>query len=240
MPDISPLAPTDELEAVNTLLAAIGETPVNDHTTSQRADVRLAVDLLRRASVALQTRGWKFNREFGLELAPTDTISWVGADGSTDLLNVFTPPVGALRCEATPTSKQSYEDIVLRPPRVYTGATRVFYDRVRNRDGLSLTSFPALYVNVTWLFDFGYLPEEAIRFITLRAARQFIQQAVGSSELAGFSQMDESLAWRDLLWAHGEEDSYNVFNEGGVGSVLGFRPGGPRGVIDQRNYTRTV
>jgi len=240
MPDISPLAPTDELGSVNTLLAAIGESPVNDHTTSQRADVILAVDLLRRASVALQTRGWKFNKEFGLEIAPTTTIAWVGADGTTDTLNVFVPPTGALRSEVSSTVAQAGQDIVVRPPRVYSGQPLVFYDRWKNRDGLSSTDFPQLHIDVTWLFDFGYLPEEAIRFITLRAARQFIQQAVGSQELAGFSQQDEALAWRDLRWAYGEDDTYNVFHEGSVGAFLGRRPGGPSGVIDPRNWTRTV
>lgn len=240
MPDISPLATTDELGAVNTLLAAIGESPVNDHTTSQRADVRLAVDLLRRASVAMQTRGWKFNTEFGLELAPATTVYWNGADGTSEAINVFTPPTGSLRCVVTPTRAQRDLDLVVRPPRILSTPAKVFYDRYKNRDGLAAADFPQLHVNVIWMFDFGSLPEEALRFVTLRAARQFIQQAVGSSELAGFSQQDESIAWRDLIWAHGEDDTANVFNEASVAAVLGRRFTTPSGVVDPRNWTRTV
>jgi hypothetical protein len=63
------LTPTTELEAVNAILASIGEAPVNS-LSSPAPDAQLALSLLRQESRGVQTTGYEFNTEYEWELSP--------------------------------------------------------------------------------------------------------------------------------------------------------------------------
>lgn len=234
---ITNLAATTELEAVNAMLSAIGEAPLPSGTdlgSVTQPDVAMALSLLRASARDVQAMKWKFNTEFGYELAPATTLAWAGTDGSTATLNIFTPPSEMIGFSLTPTADQVNLDLIVRRPRsnAITGSpAQVFYDRALNRDGLDSTKFPFLYINPVWLFDFEQMPEEARAFITVRSARQFIQQTVGSTTLSGFTDADEQLAYRNLKRAHGEEDAYNMFNSMTTARFLGQRPLGAIGMI---------
>ena len=229
MPSLTPLASTSELAAVNRLLSAIGEAPISDLASSTREDVALAVTLLKEASIEVQSLGWKFNVEFGYEIAPSDTLAWTGTDGSSATLNIFTPPSGLLTFRLTSTPEQYQEDIILRRSRTYqTGDplanVLVFYDRSRNRDGLDSSSFDYLYIDPLWLVEWEFLPETARRYITVRAARQFIQQTLGAQDVVGFSQQDEANALYALQLEQGEEEDISLLDNTEVARVRGFRP----------------
>jgi hypothetical protein len=58
------LTPMTELEAINDMLSAIGESPVASlDEASGVADAQIALQLLRRASRWLQKKGWHWNSE---------------------------------------------------------------------------------------------------------------------------------------------------------------------------------
>ena len=59
---------TTELEAVNIMLAAIGESPVNTLTGTLPVDVKLAQTTLEEVNKEVQTEGWSFNTEINVEL----------------------------------------------------------------------------------------------------------------------------------------------------------------------------
>ena len=236
---ITNLTATTELEAVNAMLAAAGESPLpagTDLGTVTQPDVAMALTILRTNSRDVQSMKWKFNTEFGYELVPTTNVAWTGSDNSTATLNIFKPAANLIAFEITPTAEQVGLDVVIRPSRTYTeglpaAPVLVFYDRAKNRDGLDSTQFPYLYINPVWLFDFEQMPEEARAYIVVRSARQFIQQTVGSATLVGFTQQDESLAYRNLKRAHGEEDDYNMFNSMTSSRFLGNRSLGAIGMF---------
>jgi hypothetical protein len=56
------ITPTTELEAVNTMLVSIGESPVN-RLNSGLDDANTALTILRTTSRQLQLKGWHFNTE---------------------------------------------------------------------------------------------------------------------------------------------------------------------------------
>ncbi len=58
------------LGAVNTLLATIGETPVNTLEGALPGDVALALNTLVEESRAIQTEGWVCNTEHNHTLLP--------------------------------------------------------------------------------------------------------------------------------------------------------------------------
>lgn len=60
---------TTELEAVNAILASVGESPIVSLDTTF-LDAELARDLLRQTLRSTQTKGWHFNTEINWELGP--------------------------------------------------------------------------------------------------------------------------------------------------------------------------
>lgn len=240
MPQIGPLSPTSELAAVNRLLSAVGEAPISDLINSTRVDVALAAELLTQASIEAQAIGWKFNQEFGMEIAPSGTISWVDSDGFTTQLNVFGPPADLLRFSVSSTTGQESLDLVIRPPRKFSGLPAVFYDRDKNRDGLDPASFGVLYIDPIWHFEWDVLPETCRRYITVRAARQFIEQRVGSRELSGYGDKDEAFALRALYEDQGDEDEYNMFDSADIGRILLGRSPGVSGYFESRKSPRPL
>jgi len=247
MTQITGIAPTTELEAVNAMLSAIGEAPIAQAalTTITAADVDMAVNLLRNTTREVLSMGWKFNTEFGFQLAQSATYAWTGVDGTTATLGIFKRPAGMLKFSVTPCDGQggsSFPDMVLRPSRSYqeSGASvEVFYDRAKNRDGFDVTERTYLYIDPVWAFDFEQMPEVARRYCTIHAARQFIQQTVGSTTLSGFAQQDEALAYRNLKREEGETDSYSMLKNMAVLGAFGRRPINDGVLYDPRASTGT-
>lgn len=55
------LVPTTDIEAVNGMLALIGEAPVSNILDTGSSDVNLATQCIRNVSRSFQSRGWSFN-----------------------------------------------------------------------------------------------------------------------------------------------------------------------------------
>ena len=64
------LASTTKLNAINTILSAVGEAPINSLTGTLTADVRLAEAILDETSREVQSAGWQFNTEKDVPLIP--------------------------------------------------------------------------------------------------------------------------------------------------------------------------
>lgn len=55
------ISPTTELDAVNEIIGAIGEAPVNTLENIMNVDVISALRILRNNNRSFQSRGWSFN-----------------------------------------------------------------------------------------------------------------------------------------------------------------------------------
>ena len=62
------IAATTELEAINVMLGAIGEAPINSLTGTLPVDVRNAQSILNEVSKEVQSEGWSFNYEYDVVL----------------------------------------------------------------------------------------------------------------------------------------------------------------------------
>lgn len=177
--------PTTELEAVNSMLHAIGEAPVSTLESSDPlpVDADVALRILRETNRAVQTRGWHWNTEVDYPLALT-----VGGD-----INV---PINTLACD---TSGQDADvDVVLRGTRLY------------DREHHTYTFTKSLKVRLVLLLDFEELPEAARAYINMRAARRFQQGVLGSAVLAGYTEADEVMARALVLEAECESADFNA------------------------------
>ena len=67
------VAATTELEAINIMLAAIGEAPVNKLTGSLPVDVKIAQSTLVEINKSVQGEGWSFNTEIDVTFSPNSS-----------------------------------------------------------------------------------------------------------------------------------------------------------------------
>jgi Tail tubular protein len=224
---ITNLAPTTETEAVNAMLSAIGEAPVADASTATQADVAMAYNLLKWTTRELQSVPWRFNSEDGVEIAATAQVTWADSLGQLTLLNVFKLPTGLHQWRLTPCRQNGDLDLVERPGKQYTEtgvAVPILYDRTRNRDGADAVTYPLVYIDVLYAFNFEVMPETARRYATVVAGRRFTQQVLGSDTLAGFQGKDEQLALRSLRRDQGVAEDLNMLDTADAVMITGGRP----------------
>lgn len=199
MASITTLNPTTELEAVNAILATIGEAPVSTVEGNTAADVQMAVAALRTAQKEVLSRRWRFNTEVGYEVDPTANYVWP-TDGRT--LNIFEVPEGLASFDLTHTEDQRGLDVIIRPSRRYPDqgdSVLVFYDRLNARDGFPAEERSVLKINPVWLLEFEFCPEPARRYITIVAARRFQTQMTKSEVLDAVTEDEEALAQQILM-----------------------------------------
>lgn len=186
------LAPTTKLEAVNTMLSAIGESPVSS-LSSGLVDAELAISILDATSREVQSKGWHFNREYSFSITPTTA-------GEIIL------PVNCLKVDGI---EQNIDlDLVQRGRKMY------------NRRSHSFVVGKSVAVDMVVLLDFEEIPEAARNYITVRAARIFQNRTVGSDTLNGFEVADEQTALIELLDMEGDTADHTIFDNSSVYRVL--------------------
>lgn len=175
---------TTELEAVNIMLAAIGEAPVNTLTGTLPVDVRLAQTTLEEVNKEVQTEGWSFNTEINVELT---------RDGSKHI---------ALS-----------SNVLIVDPNIHdhpdVDAIQIglkLYDRKEHTyefdDDLKCT--------VVYFRTFNDIPEPAKRYINIKAARIFVDRLVSDEGLRTYTQQDEVRARSILMETDLSNADHNI------------------------------
>ena len=186
---------TTELEAVNTMLRYLGETPVNSITSgSLPLSATLATTVLADISREVQSEGWHFNT------APKVTLS---PDVSTKEIVVATDVIKADPNDIT-------KDYVLRGTKLFDRANNTYqFDN-------------DIIVNTTSLLDWDLLPQTARRYITLKASRVLIAQMIGSRELQALIARDEFNARADLMENDSGSSDRTIFDNYDTASRIGI------------------
>ena len=175
---------TTKLEAVNSMLGHIGESPVNTiaDTNALPVSVALATVILDETSREVQSEGWHFNTETDVTLTPFN--------------NVITLDEDILEIDTLDTSI----DITQR------GST--LYDRKNNTETFTGPIVVGLIRYLVW----EKLPEVARRYITLKASRIFQSRLVGSRELEQLIARDEFNARARLINQDGVTSDRTIFD----------------------------
>ena len=181
------LTPTSKIQAVNIMLASIGEAPVSSLDDATLADVSIAESILDETNVEIQSRGLHCNTEINYPLTPN-------TDGEIDL------PVNCVSVDTTGQSVTT--DVVQRGTRLYDRGERSF------------TTFSGtLFVTMVLLLEFTDLPQHVRRYITVKSARRFQNRILGSQTLSGFTQADENEALLYFEQIEAQTQDYNVLND---------------------------
>ena len=192
------LASTTKLNAINTILSAVGAAPINSLTGTLTADVRLAEAILDETSREVQSAGWHFNTEKDVPLIPnTDNEVEIGTN--------------VARVDLEGANVDADFDIVIRGTKLY------------NRKKLTFTISTTKKYTVVYLLDFTDMPENARRYIMIRAARIFQDRLVGSEKNSMFTRGDEQQALIALRDYEMESADYSIFDNFDVGRIIDRR-----------------
>ena len=189
------MALTTQLAAVNTMLGYIGEAPVNSISNTAELPVSAAnaVTILNETSKEVQSEGWHFNTTKDFVLTPVnDTI---------------TLPSSTLQVD-----HEGTEDVDV----VQRGLS--LYDR-KNR---TTTFTKDIKVTIVEELVWESLPEQARRYITLKATRSLQSRLVGSTELEGLILRDEFAAKANLERSEAANSDRTIFDNYDAASRIGI------------------
>tara|TARA_R100001594_G_scaffold133171_1_gene173741 strand:+ start:222 stop:815 length:594 start_codon:yes stop_codon:yes gene_type:complete len=186
---------TTQLEAVNTMLGYIGEAPVNSISNTAELPVSAAnaVTILDETSREVQSEGWHFNTTEDHVLSPVE--------------DAITLPSNILQVD-----HEGSDDVDL----VQRGLT--LYDR-KNRTS---TFTKDIKVTIVELLDWDSLPEQARRYIALRATRSLQARIVGSRELEALILRDEFAAKANLETSDNLNSDRTIFDNYDASSRIGI------------------
>lgn len=185
------LTPLTELEAVNEILASIGESPVNTIENPTNVDVINCLRILRNVNRRVQSKGWTFNKIDSYTLNPdasTHKIRWL-----SNLLYVV----------GTDGNK-------------YTKKGDYLFDWENQTTEFS----NSIDCTIIFLVDFEDMPDPMRSYITAKAATTFQTRYLGDSSLGEELLRDEQEAWAALMEYELDSNNFNMLSVTGVQTIL--------------------
>lgn len=177
------LTSNKSLDAINDMLTAVGEAPVNMLEDSQNVDVENAIRVLEKVNRQVQSKGWSFNHVDEATLnrdVTTNKIKWqddilyiVGTDGTK-----------------------------------YVQRGEYVYDFDNQKD----TFDSDIEVELIRLVDFDYMPIVARDYIVAKAARIFQSQTLADDNIGQNLLQQEQEAWASLQEYEMELGDYSMFS----------------------------
>ena len=158
-----------ELSAVNSILGAIGQSPVTgDVQNNSNPEVSYIYNILTEVNKDVQNEGWHFNTEYHVKVQPEDTTKYL------------TLPTKTLRYTLNDGLADKTMDLVVRNGRLY--------DLVDHTDEFD----NEVYLDIVTLYAFTDLPNVFQRYITYRAAVRAAAQLVSNPSLVQLLSQDEA------------------------------------------------
>jgi hypothetical protein len=193
---------TTLLEAVNVLLANIGETPIATLEDEQNAEAGVAERTILELHKEGQTRGWSWNREEAYRFV---------RDNSTDEIVVPSNVVSF-----TTDRFEWNHRFQLRGLRVYDRENRTY----------EIPDIAYLEADVVLLLSWDECPEAYNRWVTLRASRVFSERVLASDVVSQSTGEQEGRAWAELLRVENDQQQPNILTAGpGLRPFPTFTPG---------------
>ena len=177
-----------ELSAVNSILGAIGQSPVTS-LVFDNPEVSFIYNLLRDSNVDIQNEGWHFNTELHVTYTP-DSVTGKIAIGND-----------ILRMDVTEGWRERRFDVVRRGGYLY--------DKYDHTDDWSDTT--SILLDIVRLITFEDLPSVFQRFIIARASRMAATQLITNPALVQLLGTQEQLARAACQEYECNQGNHNMF-----------------------------
>lgn len=192
------LTPTTRLEAVNSILASIGETPTTSLDAPVRTDVIQAEAALNETNRMVQNRGWYWNTEEEYEIT---------ADNNGDITfgsNVLRARVSPVALDGT---SRYY---IFRNSQLYNRKDRTY----------TFTAGYQIKVDQVVLHPFEELPDAARIYIWTRAGVIFQARHLTAELLFRFTEQMAQTAWANLLDDELYTERFNLDESGALRDLV--------------------
>jgi len=153
---------TTKLDAVNTMLSCIGQSPLNTLEGTKSYFTIAAEKILDDETKRFQLQGWDFNSEDNYRFHP-------------DNKGIIKIPADVYMIKYPTVYKNRY---VVREGKLY--------DKIEHTYNIS----KPIDVSVVFCFPFESLPEVAKTYATMAAAYKFVKRELGSQAACQFTQED--------------------------------------------------
>lgn len=166
-----------ELSSVNSILGAIGQSPVsriyhsnkNNELVYTNPEIAIIHNILMEVNKDVQNEGWVFNREDDYEITP-------------DVNSHIVIPPNVLSMDVHENSVYRTTDLVRREGKMYDKLHHTF-----------LFDSPMSF-DIVWRFEYEDLPSVFQRYITLRASGRAAVQLVTNPQLVQLLATQEAQA----------------------------------------------
>jgi len=178
---------TEELPAINQILASVGQAPVTtlDQTNP---DVAIAYDTLLQVSREIQSEGWTFNKEQDYPFTP---------DSNNEILI----PSNVLQIDISDGTGHEEMDVIRRKGKLYDKQEHTY------------TFTEELKCDVVWLFDWVDLPRPIQDYITARASCFTVSRIVGDGQLYQMCMQKEAYCRAMALEYECNQGDYTFFGQ---------------------------
>ena len=178
-----------ELSAVNSILGAIGQSPVTS-LVFDNPEVSFIYNLLRDANVDVQNEGWHFNTEKHVNYTP---------DAVTGKITVGSD---ILKMDVSNGWSHRVYDVVKR--------NGYLYDKFDHTDDWS-TATSGIDLDVVRLFSFEDLPSVFQRYVIFMASGRAATQLVGNPQLVQLLATRESYARAACMEYECNQGNHTIF-----------------------------
>ena len=165
-----------ELDAVNSILMSVGESPVNTLTV-QSPEVAIAQKTLQQVCREVQAEGWVFNTEHEYPI-------------TLDSSNHCVIPQNVLEIDLSHARHGDHFNVIRKKDN---GITKL-YDKIEHQFNFESVNESKLYCDIVWMIDFEDLPQVFKDYITVRASRIASNRMVSDPNASELIGTDEQLA----------------------------------------------
>ncbi len=208
--------PDTELSAVNTILGAIGQSPVttlgtvstvNNVSTYQNPEIAFIYNILKEVSLDVQNEGWTFNKEEEVKRTPDANKEILVANNilSMDLHNP---------------GDRDYDIII----KTHNGVKKL-YDKLAVNDSTSPYEFDnEIYVDIVYWYEYDELPSVFKRYITHKAATRAAAQLITNPQLVQILNVQEQMSRGAVIEWECNQGDYNFLGHPKDYSYSTYKP----------------
>lgn len=176
---------TTELEAINTMLSCVGQSPLKTLSGTKSFYTITAQQILEEETQRVLLTGWDFNTEYHYPLTP-DSNNHIQI---TD------------------------EMMLVQQEAIYGNRYVTRYNKLYDKVNHTYEIEDTVYAKVIWSFPFEKLPENFRTYIKMSAAYKFCKRVLGSETACMFTREDVQEAYGDLTAYELETGNYTLIPE---------------------------
>jgi len=186
-----------ELSAVNSILGAIGQSPIST-LTFENPEVSFIYNLLRDSNVDVQNEGWHFNTEYHVPFTPVN--------------NEIVIADNILKIDVSDDWSSREYDVINKNGKLYDKLDHTY------------TWTEKIDLDVVYLFEFTKIPSVFRRYITYRASRMAATQLVTNPELVQLLGAQEAYARAACMEYECNQGNHSMFGFPDDSSITTYKP----------------